>query len=745
MKRPVLVVRRSTERPEVLGTFAELVAPGPAIGARGRGWAADLDACHARLADHADAVRRRPRRRADRGRDRRRLPTHSLIAARSAYASPASARRRTNPQHSSPDRTARRAPSRPDAGNAAARARGRALLHLRHPRRRARRRRRGLRVPDVAGQLPHRALRPLRRRLPRPAPGARRARRASTRTTTTRSTFTEDSFGFVYRVRRRLEARRLLAAAGALPADAADPRRRVRRRLPPRPAARLRRPGLAARGRRPRPAAPSDAAAARGLAVHRGSIEELDLEPEPLRLRAPDPDDRARRRSGRGARARSVGCCGPGGRVLVVTDNTGSLDFRDRQAPPLGRLPLPPPLVPVRRAVAAPPRHAHRLRGRRARHDGQPGQLGVLVAQRARRLGRARGRSSTGSRSSRPSRSPRSPRSTGCTNSRAAARSLRAVLRRARRARVVSTRRTPRSPTRPSSSSAAASPGSPRPASCCATGSTSCSTRPATRSAAWPTATTTRAASPSTPARTSSPTGSRPRPGVADQCRDVERYGETVWLGGRSHDYPSGLLRVPRFLRSAIVETRRRHLDAPVSGGRLVPPRVRRARSPTRSPSRSSRRGPARPADELSPAVADKIPGSIAATVGLTLAARLTHRAVAIGYCREAPQSANVWHVYPERGVATVCEQLGRRTSPTRCGSSSPVERIIVERRPRRRRPRRRARGPGRRGDQHRADQRAAPARRRHRRARAVPAVPLPADGLREPAVPRPRACSRAP
>ena len=32
VKRPVLVVRNSTERPEILGTFAHLVAPGPAIG-----------------------------------------------------------------------------------------------------------------------------------------------------------------------------------------------------------------------------------------------------------------------------------------------------------------------------------------------------------------------------------------------------------------------------------------------------------------------------------------------------------------------------------------------------------------------------------------------------------------------------------------------------------------------------------------------------------------------------------------
>jgi UDP-N-acetylglucosamine 2-epimerase (non-hydrolysing) len=50
VKRPVLVVRASTERPEVLGTFAELIAAGPAIGARGRAWTADLAAIHTRLA-----------------------------------------------------------------------------------------------------------------------------------------------------------------------------------------------------------------------------------------------------------------------------------------------------------------------------------------------------------------------------------------------------------------------------------------------------------------------------------------------------------------------------------------------------------------------------------------------------------------------------------------------------------------------------------------------------------------------
>jgi UDP-N-acetylglucosamine 2-epimerase (non-hydrolysing) len=50
VKRPVVVVRRSTERPEVLGTFCELTPAGPAIGDVARGWLDDLPAVHARLA-----------------------------------------------------------------------------------------------------------------------------------------------------------------------------------------------------------------------------------------------------------------------------------------------------------------------------------------------------------------------------------------------------------------------------------------------------------------------------------------------------------------------------------------------------------------------------------------------------------------------------------------------------------------------------------------------------------------------
>lgn len=49
-KRPVIVVRRSTERPEVLGTFAELVEPGPEVSRIAGDWLADIESVHESLA-----------------------------------------------------------------------------------------------------------------------------------------------------------------------------------------------------------------------------------------------------------------------------------------------------------------------------------------------------------------------------------------------------------------------------------------------------------------------------------------------------------------------------------------------------------------------------------------------------------------------------------------------------------------------------------------------------------------------
>lgn len=164
--------------------------------------------------------------------------------------------------------------------------------------------------------------------------------------------------------------------------------------------------------------------------------------------------------------------------------------------------------------------------------------------------------------------------------------------------------------------------------------------------------------------------------GIHEQCRDVEHYGETVWLDGRGYGYPAGLLRVPRFVRGAITERTKRHAGAPTCAADQF---RREYGAPLADeialPLLEAWSGAS--ATELSAAVADKIPSGIAETVGLTVAARLTHRAVAIGYCREAPQSANVWHVYPEHGISSVCAQLARDVADS-VRLNSPVERITV-------------------------------------------------------------------
>lgn len=50
LRRPLLVVRRSTERPEAMERVAELVPPGPALSKRALGILADVQSVHARLA-----------------------------------------------------------------------------------------------------------------------------------------------------------------------------------------------------------------------------------------------------------------------------------------------------------------------------------------------------------------------------------------------------------------------------------------------------------------------------------------------------------------------------------------------------------------------------------------------------------------------------------------------------------------------------------------------------------------------
>ncbi len=164
--------------------------------------------------------------------------------------------------------------------------------------------------------------------------------------------------------------------------------------------------------------------------------------------------------------------------------------------------------------------------------------------------------------------------------------------------------------------------------------------------------------------------------GVNDKCRVVEHYGETVWVHGLSYDYPAGLLKVPRYVVSALAGRAKRPTGPATSAADQFRRDYGRALADEIAlPLLEAWSGA--PATELSPAVADKIPSGIAQTVGLKLAARLTHRAVAVGYGREAPLSANVWHVYPERGISTVCESLAAEVADS-IRLQSPVECITV-------------------------------------------------------------------
>lgn len=164
--------------------------------------------------------------------------------------------------------------------------------------------------------------------------------------------------------------------------------------------------------------------------------------------------------------------------------------------------------------------------------------------------------------------------------------------------------------------------------------------------------------------------------GLGAHCRTVEHYREAIWLDGKTYSYPFGLIRNPRFSVGALL-------------GRL---------EPSRSPARSARDVFERrfgrrlceevaaplleawsgvPAEELAPAVASKVDTSVPMTMWLRAAGRLTKRAVAIGYCRELPESASVWHVYPKRGVGELVAKLASEVEDA-IALNCRVEAIVV-------------------------------------------------------------------
>jgi oxygen-dependent protoporphyrinogen oxidase len=167
--------------------------------------------------------------------------------------------------------------------------------------------------------------------------------------------------------------------------------------------------------------------------------------------------------------------------------------------------------------------------------------------------------------------------------------------------------------------------------------------------------------------------------GVGAECLTVKHYGETVWLNNKTYNYPFGLMKIPRMSLSG-VKSQLKALNnghAPASAAEWFRKRYGAALSnEVALPLIEAWSGAS--AEDLSPAVGESLPGSIGKTLFLKLASKLSGRAVAIGYNREMPEKASVYHVYPEKGVSTLCEKLAEGLED-KINLESQVEEILVE------------------------------------------------------------------
>lgn len=167
--------------------------------------------------------------------------------------------------------------------------------------------------------------------------------------------------------------------------------------------------------------------------------------------------------------------------------------------------------------------------------------------------------------------------------------------------------------------------------------------------------------------------------GVSSECRLVKHYGEAVWLKGKTYGYPFGLMKIPRMSASGAMSQLKsfRNGHAPDSAAEWFRKRYGAALADEVAlPLIEAWSGAS--AEDLSPAVGESLPGSIGKTLLLKAAGKLMRRAVACGYNREMPEAPNVWHVYPNEGVSTLCEKLAEGLEDS-IKLETPVEAILVE------------------------------------------------------------------
>ncbi|WP_217602349.1 NAD(P)/FAD-dependent oxidoreductase [Chitinophaga sp. GbtcB8] len=164
--------------------------------------------------------------------------------------------------------------------------------------------------------------------------------------------------------------------------------------------------------------------------------------------------------------------------------------------------------------------------------------------------------------------------------------------------------------------------------------------------------------------------------GITDQCRDVLYFGESIWLNGRLRSYPFGLLGNKKYLIDALrsrlrFPLLRRHENLQE---RFIQEYGKAFATEVAIPLIEGLTGS--PAHTLAADVGDKLPG-IFRTIYLKLGGLFTGKAIAIGYCRELPESWNVWHVYPNEGIKMLSERLAAEVND-HIQLNADVSRIIV-------------------------------------------------------------------
>jgi protoporphyrinogen/coproporphyrinogen III oxidase len=165
--------------------------------------------------------------------------------------------------------------------------------------------------------------------------------------------------------------------------------------------------------------------------------------------------------------------------------------------------------------------------------------------------------------------------------------------------------------------------------------------------------------------------------GASTQCQPMVRYGESVHLRDRDYSYPLGLMKSPRFMASALASkvASLRNRDQRSAEQFYRVQYGTKLADEVAIPLTEAWSGC--PASEIAASVGQKFATSLPRMMMLRSAAWITNRVIGIGYAGTIKESTNSWHVYPNGGVAKICEILAQAVEHD-IQLESKVERIVV-------------------------------------------------------------------